>query len=564
MIFKNRDKESVNWLVSNGKKMIFHTIILTVATMLNACMGVVFALFSRDLINTATAKDWNGLVFSFVKICVLVFVFLALRVITSFLREYISARLEITYKNVLFEKIMKKDYSLISCYHSGDLMNRLTTDVGVMAAEAMSFLPSIGALIAQMISALIVIFAIDSFFALVFVVAGVFVFLFSRVFKKYSKKLYKQLQETDGKTRSFLQESIENMLVIKAFSEEKQVSDKALELQENNYKIRVKRRRLGIITSTGMSFVMEAGFIYALTWGAVGIFNGMDFGTVTAITQLVSQVQAPFSGLSAILSRWFNLTAATERVIDICNLADENPDGSQLSEKETERIYKNLKSICFENISFKYDRNSVLENASLQIEKGDFVCIMGISGIGKSTLIKLLLGVYKCESGDILLKLENEKKLYADCHTRPLFSYVPQGNMLLSGTIKENISFMRENVSDDDIERAIHLSCCDEFISEFPQGLDTLIGEKGMGLSEGQTQRIAIARALVTKAPVILLDEATSALDEETELKLLNNLKQLNNMTCIIISHKKAALNICNRHIAIANKKIVETNIPKH
>ncbi|MCR5636186.1 MAG: ABC transporter ATP-binding protein/permease [Clostridiales bacterium] len=564
MIFKSRDKESVKWLVSNGRKMIFPTVILTIATMINACTGVIFALFSRDLINTAVAKNWDGLVFSFVKICVLVVAFLALRVITSFLREYISARLEITYKNTLFEKIMKKDYSLISCYHSGDLMNRLTTDVTVMAAEAMSFFPSVGALVAQMISALIVIFAIDAFFALVFVIAGLFVFLFSRVFKKYSKKLYKQLQDTDGKTRSFLQESIENMLVIKAFSEEKQISEKALELQENNYKIRVKRRRLGIVTSTGMSFVMEAGFIYALTWGAVGIFNGMDFGTVTAITQLVSQVQAPFSGLSAILSKWFNLTAATERVMDICNLADENPEGRQLSDEETDSVYKSLKSISFDNIYFRYDRNSVLEDASLKIDKGDFVCIMGISGIGKSTLMKLLLGVYKCERGNISLNLENEKKLEADCYTRPLFSYVPQGNMLLSGTIRENISFMRENVTDDDINKAILLSCCDEFINEFPQGLDTLIGEKGMGLSEGQTQRIAIARALVTKAPVILLDEATSALDEKTELKLLNNLKQLNNMTCIIISHKKAALNICNRHIAIVDKKIVEINTPKH
>ena len=557
MILKSRDKESTKWLVKNGKKMIVPTILLTILTMITSCVGVIFALFSKDLINSAVARDWDLIVFSFVKIVTLVVVYLIIRALNSFLREYISTRLEIMYKNYLFERIMRKDYALISMHHSGDLMNRLTTDIGVMAANAMSFLPSVGALVAQMVSALIVIFAIDSFFALIFVLGGVFVFVFSRIFKKYSKKLYKQMQDTNGKTRSFLQESIENMLVIKIFSEEKQVADKALELQENNYKVKVKRRRLGIITSTGMSFIMEAGYIYALTWGAVGIFNGMDFGTVTAITQLVSQVQAPFSGLSALLSMWFNLTAATERVMDICNLADENPDGRQLSQEETVKVYGDLRSIDFNKVCFKYDRNSVLEDAELRINKGDFVCIMGISGIGKSTLLKLLLGVYKCGSGDICLNLGSDT-MPADCYTRPIFAYVPQGNMLLSGTIKENITFMRENISDEDINTAIHLSCADEFIDEFPQGLDTIIGEKGMGLSEGQTQRIAIARALVTKAPVILLDEATSALDEKTELKLLDNLKKLNNMTCIIISHKKAALNICNRHIAIENKKIVE------
>ncbi len=557
MKIKSRDKESVKWLVKNGKKMVVPTIILTITTMINSCAGVIFALFSKDLINSAVAKNWDLIVFSFIKIVTLVVVYLSIRALNSFFREYISTRLEIMYKNYLFERIMRKDYALISMHHSGDLMNRLTTDIGVMAANAMSFLPSVGALVTQMVSALIVIFAIDAFFALIFVLGGIFVFAFSRIFKKYSKKLYKQMQDTDGKTRSFLQESIENMLVIKIFSEEKQVADKALELQENNYRVKVKRRRLGIITSTGMSLVMEAGFIYALTWGAVGIFNGMDFGTVTAITQLVSQVQAPFSGLSTLLSMWFNLTAATERVMDICNLADENPEGRQLSHEETVKVYKELKSIDFNKVTFKYDRNSVLEDAELRINKGDFVCIMGISGIGKSTLLKLLLGVYKCGSGDICFNLGTDT-MPADCYTRPMFAYVPQGNMLLSGTIRENITFMRDNISDEEINNAIHLSCADEFISEFPQGIDTVIGEKGMGLSEGQTQRIAIARALVTKAPVILLDEATSALDEQTELKLLDNLKKLNNMTCVIISHKKAALNICNRHIAIEDKKIVE------
>ena len=198
----------------------------------------------------------------------------------------------------------------------------------------------------------------------------------------------------------------------------------------------------------------------------------------------------------------------------------------------------------------------ILDKTSLSIKKGDFVAIMGISGIGKSTLLKLLLGVFSVQGGSISLKLSN-KDIPVDKHTRRLFAYVPQGNMLLSGTIRENLTFINESATDEQIEQAINVSCAKEFIDELPQGLETVIGEKGMGLSEGQLQRLAIARSLLSGSPVLLLDEATSALDEATEKKLLTNLKCLKNVTCIIVSHKKAALEICNKYVRIENGKII-------
>ena len=182
---------------------------------------------------------------------------------------------------------------------------------------------------------------------------------------------------------------------------------------------------------------------------------------------------------------------------------------------------------------------------------------MGISGIGKSTLLKLLLGVFNVHSGDITLKTSNGN-IPIDKNTRRLFSYVPQGNMVISGTIKDNLTFINDNVTDDEIENAIRISCAKQFIDELPQGLDTVIGEKGMGLSEGQIQRLAIARSLLSNSPILLLDEATSALDEETEKQFLTNLRELDNVTCIIVSHKKAAIEICNKNIQIINGKIVE------
>ncbi|MDE6767005.1 MAG: ATP-binding cassette domain-containing protein, partial [Eubacterium sp.] len=199
----------------------------------------------------------------------------------------------------------------------------------------------------------------------------------------------------------------------------------------------------------------------------------------------------------------------------------------------------------------------IFDNTSFALNKGDFVAIMGISGIGKSTLLKLLLGVFNAQEGDICLKT-TQGDIPVDKNTRRLFSYVPQGNMIISGTIKDNLTFINDDVTSAELDEAVRVSCAKQFIDELPNGIDTVIGEKGMGLSEGQIQRLAIARSLLAKSPILLLDEATSALDEETEKQFLTNLKELDNVTCIIVSHKTAALEICNKHIQINNGKIVE------
>ena len=280
----------------------------------------------------------------------------------------------------------------------------------------------------------------------------------------------------------------------------------------------------------------------------------MTYGTVTAIIQLVNQVQSPFVSLSGIMPKYYTTIASAERIMELDDLPNEKEINQ--SDINVSATYKSLKSIEFENISFKYDRDIILDNTSLSIKKGDFVAIMGISGIGKSTLLKLLLGVFNLNFGKIYLDTNNGK-IPIDKNTRKLFSYVPQGNMLISGTIKDNITFINPDASDTEIEKAIRISCAKQFIDELPLGLETVIGEKGLGLSEGQVQRLAIARSLLADSPILLLDEATSALDEKTEKEFLTNLKALDNVTCIIVSHKKAALDICNKTIQIKNGKII-------
>jgi ATP-binding cassette subfamily B protein len=223
-------------------------------------------------------------------------------------------------------------------------------------------------------------------------------------------------------------------------------------------------------------------------------------------------------------------------------------------------IYSRLKGISAENLTFAYDRDKVLKNASLYINKGDFVMISGASGVGKSTLIKLLMGVYSPDDGELYADLNDEKVSFG-VGTRSLFSFVPQGNMIFSGTLRDNVTFIKSDASEKEIENALRISEAESFIKELPKGLDTVVGEDGVGLSEGQVQRIAIARAVLANRPIMLLDESTSALDEETERKVLDNLKTLKDITLIIISHKKAAAKICNRKIKVRDKKFIEETI---
>ena len=562
MILK-REKETgaIKWMLRVAHKQIPSIVILAVVTALQSTIGVFYALISKYIVNAAVGHDYNILVKSCILLVLLILIYILMRLVIIYLQETVVARLEIVFKTHMFEQIIKKDYAKISSYHSGDLMNRLTGDVNVVANGTTTLVPAVASLVARLVSAIIILIALEPRMGFLFLFGGITIFAVSRFFKKYVKRFHKEIQKTEGETRSFFQEAIENLLVVKVFVSEDKMMNRADELQERNYKVKVKRRRLGLFTSTGMTAIFQFTYLLALAWGAFGIYNGtLDYGTLTALTQLVSQVQAPLAGFSNIISRYYTITASCERLLEVVNIEDEKSRGESMTADEVTKTYSMLESIKFDDICFSYGRNAVLEHASFTMNKGDFTAIMGISGIGKSTLMKLLLGVYNGYGGSISINLTDGRAIPADYKTRSLFCYVPQGNMLLSGTIRENITFLRENASEDEINEAIRISCADEFISELPEGLETVIGEKGHGLSEGQVQRIAIARAILTKSPIILLDEATSALDEATESKFLKNLKALNNMTCIIISHKKAALDICNRHIQISDKRIVESS----
>ncbi len=553
--FKKSDISTLKWIYSICRSERFKVYILILTNSLHGILTIVFAGFSKKIIDAATIdKSFERVVYYALMFLGVIIFQMVLTLISRSTSERCKAKIEWLLKQYMLKTIMKKDYASVSKYHTGELQNRMFNDVTVISDGFTTILPSVLFFLVKLISAFAYLVVIDRIFAVVFLVGGVAVFLCTQVFRKTLKRLHKDVQQTEGKTRSFIQEAVTSLLVVKSFSVEKKIADTADDLQADNYKAKMKRRFFGIAANAGISFVFSLGYVFALAFGAYRLLHGVSYGTITAMLQLVNQIQSPFAALSGVMPKYFSLVASAERLMEIDSLSDETSENDVISNPlET---YEKLNSINFNNISFSYDRDVILDNTSLKVNKGDFIAIMGISGIGKSTLLKLLLGVFKVSRGNIELELDDEK-IEVDNKTRKMFSYVPQGNFLLSGTIRENITFINDDVTDEEIEEAIRISCSDAFISELPDGLETVIGERGIGLSEGQLQRLAIARSLLSKAPVILLDEATSALDEETEKRFLTNLKMLDNKTCIIVSHKKAALEICNKYVQIIDSKIV-------
>lgn len=547
----------IKWVCSICKKQIPTIAFIVAINIIHGVTSVVFANFSKRVIDGATVnKDMDYIIKFAVALLGVVILQMVLTLVSSSTSERCKGRIEIALKRHLLELIMKKDYSQVTSYHTGELQNRLFNDVGIVSEGFTKIIPNTIFFITKLMSSLIYLIIIDKVFALLFLIGGICVFLITRSFRKTLKKLHKNVQETEGKTRSFIQELVSNLLAVKAFCVEDKMQGHTDELQEDNFKAVIKRRNFRIFANTGLSAVFNVGSVFAIAFGAWRILSGlMTYGQVTAMIQLVNQVQSPFVSLSGIFPQYFSAIASAERLMELENLKDEVEINKETF--DFDELYKTLQAISFEKISFKYDRDIILDNTSYSIKKGDFVAIMGISGIGKSTLLKLLLGVFNVSSGKISLKTSNGD-IPVDKNTRRLFSYVPQGNLVISGTIRDNLTFINDNVTDAEIEEAVRISCAKQFIDELPMGLDTVIGEKGMGLSEGQVQRLAIARSLLSKSPVLLLDEATSALDEATEKQFLTNLKNMENVTCIIVSHKKAALEICNKCIKINNSKIVE------
>ena len=549
-------KQGKEWLKRKMRPYRGFVFFLACLTVFSTALSLTFAYMVQFLVNSASDKNTQLLwLFAGVLLGVL-FLRIALQTFSGYAAEHLRAKIVAELRTKTFGKILRSDYGKIQAYHSGELLNRLTTDIQEVAADTVGLLPAIVGMVVQCFGAIAALLTIDPLFTLIYVVCGCAFGGISAFFRKQFKIRQKEVLEIDGKSRAFMQEGVSSVMTLKAYGAERRSEQKAAALSEQYYQKRMRRMRLRSLMSAVFSLLGNFGLIFAVVWCSVSVLHGnVNYGSILSVILLLMQLQHPFSAFSSIIPVYYARITSGERLNEI----EELPVEKIAAQEVESSLYRDLTEISVEGLGFTYGRDNVLQNANATIKKGEIVCLTGASGSGKSTLFKLLLNVFSPNDGGLWLDDGKGNKQPLTAQERGLFAYVPQGKFLFSGTIYENLTFFNEN--DVDLEtrlaNALEVACA-EFVWDLPQGLQTPLAEGGAGLSEGQMQRLAVARAILSDRPILLLDEATSALDSDTEQRLLENVRALKDKTCLIVTHRPAALAIADRILAVENGKIIE------
>ncbi|MBP3595668.1 MAG: ABC transporter ATP-binding protein [Oscillospiraceae bacterium] len=542
----------VFWVFQKIKKKIPALVLLMASNVAGALLGVFFALGSKQVIDSAVAGSRE----LFLRACLvqlaLIVGLIGTYALQRHLREWLAAELDRSFKKNLLQILLRGDYTEVTAFHSGELINRLNNDVRILNDGVLSAFPNFAALLTRLVAALVVLIGLEPFFGAGIIVLGAVMLAGTALLRRKMKQLHKRVSEADGKVTGFLQEALEKLLVVQALGAAEEMERRADKLLATRFEAQRVRKNVSLAANTGVSVFSYVVSFAALAWSAGGLLVGtMSFGELTAVTQLVTQLRMPMVNLSGIFPQYVAMVAAAERLMELEALRQ--PEEERLN---ATALYEQMEAIQAEGLSFSYNRDKVLSETDLYLPKGAFAVITGPSGIGKSTMLKLLLGVCKPDRGELFLQLDSGRQAIGRS-TGGLFAYVPQGNLLFSGTIRENLLLANPDSTEDEIARAVSLSGMEEYVAQLPLGLETPLLENGAGLSEGQAQRLAIARAILSKAPILLLDEATSALDEDTEREVLLRLRSLKNCTCIAVTHRPAALQLADWQLEIENQKIL-------
>ena len=551
---------AVRWLWRGIGKNKNYVLVLILIQGVSGGLGVLYALLLRNIVDSAVGQDSGGFWHYVLLIIALVLLQISLAAVIRWLQELAKADIENRFKQRLTDKILRKEYSIVSATHTAEWLNRLTNDTTVVSNGIVEILPGLTGTIVRLISAVIMVIALDHMFAVILVPGGMVLCVFAYAFRGILKRLHKNIQESDGRLRVFLQEHIGSLMMIKSFVAEEQTSRAAGDAMDCHKAARMRRIRFSNVANIGFGVAMRGMYLLGVVYCAYGILNGtVTYGTLTAIMQLISQIEGPFVSISGYLPRYYAMLASAERLMEIETFAEE--ENARAADEVRDFYKRSFSGLCLRDAYFTYKTDDsapvVLDGISIEIRKGEYVAFSGHSGCGKSTVLKLLMCMYPLNSGErILMSAEGDIPL--DASWRRLFAYVPQGNALMNGTIREVVSFADPGGAGNEerLRRALWISCADEFVED----LDMVLGERGTGLSEGQMQRIAIARAVFADSPVLLLDESTSALDDLTEQRLLQNLRALTDKTVVIVTHRKAALSICDRVLRFTKSGVKDVN----
>lgn len=546
------------WIFSYSKRYKGAILFYTILGIFSTSMGLVSSVASKYMIDIITGYQTSRLgtmiaitlgsaIFS------LVFSNVINRVTTK-LSIYINNDIQAD----IFDKIIDADWMKINQYSNGDVLNRFNGDVTTVSSNAISWLPTIIIAIYNFIATFVVIWHYDKIMSLLAFASAPVMLLMSKFLISKQREYGQKVREMSSDMMTFEVETFYNFDTIKSFGISGLYSQKMREWQAKFKDISLVYNMFSIKTGIFMSImgmiVQYAAFGYCL----FRLWTGdISYGTMTLFLQQRSNLNSAFNNVVSIIPNFLNSSISAHRIRELVQLPKEVhiPDSSELDAYAEDGFEVRMKDVNFSYVK----GNRVITDSAFKAMPGEIVALVGPSGEGKTTMIRLILGLIRPESGKAFLEASNGKVVEMNADTRHLFAYVPQGNTILSGTIAENMRMVKEDATDEEIIEALKIGCAWDFVKDMPDTINSNIGERGRGFSEGQAQRIAISRAVLRDSPVLLLDEATSALDVTTERKVLKNIiKQRPNKTCIVTTHRPSVLNMCQRVYRVMETKVTE------
>lgn len=543
-----RINECIKWLWAVSKGFRLPVVFCALTGALNVSVSLCFVFVCKHLIDIATgiSDDALGTYIGWMAGCML------LQLLLSVVRSRLTNRAEIKLRNALhnrlFVHLMKSCWNGRETFHTGDMLNRIEADTVSVTDAVCRTVPSVFVTFVQLVGALYFLSMLDIRLTGILVFIMPVALLFSKSYVRKMRRMSREIRETDSRIQSHLQENLQHRIIVRTLEHTGNAVERLSGLQSFLQGQVFRRTDFSVFSRSMVQVGFMTGYAVAFLWGVFGLRDGtVTFGMMAAFLQLVSQIQRPMVDLSRQIPAFIRVFTATERLAELTSLPLE-PQGSPV------RLDGSL-GVRISHVSFSYQGNSrqILNDFTYDFRPGSLTAIVGETGVGKSTLIKLILALIRPDEGEITVYNGNEEVAVSP-QTRCNLSYVPQGNTLFSGTIRDNLLIGNQHATEEDMRQALHTAVAD-FVFSLPAGLDTVCGEQGTGLSEGQAQRIAIARGLLRPGNVLLLDEPSSALDSQTERELLERLSaEVKGKTVVLITHREKIAGLCSEVVRMESR----------
>lgn len=558
-------KDELLWLFSLSrcyKKEIFAVTVLSV-------IGTVFSLTTslclKYVIDIVTGTLNQSILLVVLAAVAMLLGSIFLSAITSRITTKVNVKIQNELQLQVYGTIFNAQWESLREYRKGDLINRINSDASLIASGAVSWWPTVITFAAKFIYTFVLIVMNDPIMAAIALMSAPVSALLSRFMIRKMHNHSLKVKELSADIMSYQEDSFQNLQYIKSFGISDVINKRLIKKQQEYKEESLNYNKVTVLMNIIMGLVGITVTFVSYAWGIYRLWEGfITYGTMVMFLQLTLTLSNSFNSILSVIPTTINLGTSAARIISLENLPEEKSTPTAEEKKFINSNFKSGVSINCSGLSFSYsDKPSerVLKNAGFSAGIGETIAIIGGSGIGKTTFFRLLLGLLEPTEGEITFKGNNNETIKAGPSTRELIAYVPQGNTIISGTVAENLRLIKKDATDEEIITALKLSCAYDFVSKLPQGINSQIGESGNGFSEGQIQRIAIARALIKDAPILLFDEVTSALDEETEGRLLHNIQtHFKNKTIIFVTHKLNALDISDKVYKIDKKQLHRVN----